>query len=108
MAFSVQTSLRELSVAPSNFDTIWHRFTSMFASVCGGTSFLLPTSTAPRAIDLTATANTAVATLKIIVILKSHIKAIHRAAIDSENDDDLIHELDTVASALHLTSHQGA
>jgi hypothetical protein len=43
-----------------------------------------------------------------VLLLKSHIKAFHRAAVDSENDDDLIHELDTVASALHLTSHQGA
>jgi hypothetical protein len=33
-------------------------------------------------------------------LLKYHIKAIQRAAVDSETDDELIHELDVVASAL--------
>jgi hypothetical protein len=39
---------------------------------------------------------------------KSHIKTIHRAAVDSDTKDDLFHELDVIASALELTSHQGA
>jgi hypothetical protein len=32
-----------------------------------------------------------------------NIKAIHRSAVDSETDDVLIHELDVIASALHLS-----
>jgi hypothetical protein len=43
-----------------------------------------------------------------VALLKSRIKAIHRSAVESETDDVLIHELDVIASALQLTSHQGA
>jgi hypothetical protein len=42
-----------------------------------------------------------------VLLLKSHIKAIHRAAVDSDTDDDLINEFDFIASVLQLTSYQG-